>query len=139
MYDFSAKMTYVNAINYAIRFMQGEDMTEDQKLAVADKLVTLGEQLQKRNASHSNKPTKKQVENGTTKTAIADLLRDATEPMKCGDIANAIGISGQKASALLKQMVDAGEVVKTEEKRVSLFALADTDDPVQALPGEISF
>jgi hypothetical protein len=35
-------------------------------------------------------------------------------------------------------MVKAGEVVKTEEKRVSYFSLADEDDDVQALPSEIS-
>ena len=136
MTDFTAKMTYVNAINYALRFMQGEDMTDEQKDLVAEKLVALGEQLQKRNSTHSTKPTKKQVENGATKGAIYNLLSDATEPMKCGDIANAIGISGQKCSALLKQMVDAGEVVKTEEKRVSLFSVGGEESCVASPLGE---
>jgi len=122
MTNFNEKMTYVNAINYAIRFMQGEDMTEEQKLAVADKLVTLGEQLQKRNSAKSGKPTKKQVENGEVKDAILSKL-SSTEGKRCGDIATEVGISGQKCSALLSQMVKTGEVVKTEEKRVALFTL----------------
>lgn len=34
-------------------------------------------------------------------------------------------LSNQKISAMLKKLVDNGEVVKTVEKRVSLFSLAD--------------
>jgi predicted transcriptional regulator len=121
MTDFNTKMTYVNAINYAIRFMQGEDMTEEQKFAVADKLVTLGEQLQKRNASKSGKPTKKQAENGNVKAQILQVLTD--EGQKCGEIAEKVGISGQKCSALLTQLVNTEQVEKYTEKRVTYFRI----------------
>ena len=48
--------------------------------------------------------------------------------LRCGEIANELGISGQKCSALLSQMVKAGEVVKREgEKRVTLFLLPEND------------
>lgn len=128
------KMTYVNAINFALRAINGEEI--ENKVEVAEKLIALGQSLEKRNGSRSNKPTKTQRENAEVKAQIKDFLFN-TPSAKCGDIAAAVGISGQKCSALLSQMVKAGEVVKTEEKRVSFFALADEDDPVQALPGEL--
>ena len=132
------KLTYVNAINFALRAINGESLSETEKVAVAEKLIALGQSLEKRNASKSGKPTKTQKENSQIKDSIAGLLQNAPAPMRCGDIATALGISGQKASALLTQMVKAGEVVKSEgEKRVTLFAYADTDDPVQALPSEL--
>ena len=129
------KLTYVNAINAALRALNGEEI--ENKAEVAEKLIALGQSLEKRNASKSGKPTKKQGENEGIKSQIADFLRGVPSA-KCGDIANAIGISGQKCSALLSQMVKSGEVVKSEEKRTSVFALADEDDPVQVLPGELS-
>lgn len=121
MINFDTKMTYVNAINYVIRFMNGEDMTDDQKVAVIDKLVALGDQLQKRNASKSGKPTKKQAENGNVKAQILQVLTD--EGQKCGEIAEKVGISGQKCSALLTQLVNTEQVEKYTEKRVTYFRI----------------
>jgi len=128
------KMTYVNAINFALRALNGEEI--ENKVEVAEKLIALGQSLEKRNSSRSNKPTKSQRENAEVKAQIKESMTDCN-PMTCGEIADMVGISGQKCSALLSQMVKAGEVVKTTEKRVSKFALADSDDPVQALPGEL--
>jgi predicted transcriptional regulator len=130
----NSKMTYVNAINFALRALNGENL--ENKVEVAEKLIALGQSLEKRNASKSGKPTKAQRENAEVKSQILGVL--TSEGQKCGEIAEKVGISGQKCSALLAQMVKSGEVVKTEEKRVSLFSLADEDDPVQALPGELS-
>ena len=129
------KLTYVNAINFALRALNGEELTQSDKIAVADKLIALGQSLEKRNASKSGKPTKKQVENGNTKAEILKVL--TAEGQKCGEIAEKVGISGQKCSALLTQLVNTEQVEKYTEKRVTYFRLAE--DPVQALPGEISF
>ena len=113
------KITYVSAINLAIRALNGEKI--ENRVEVADKLLALGTQLEKRNATKSGKPTKKQTENAEVKQAILDTLL-VDEGKRCGDIATEIGITGQKCSALLSQMVKAGEVVKREgEKRVSMF------------------
>lgn len=131
------KLTYVNAINFALRAINGENLSESDRIAVSDKLIALGQSLEKRNASKSGKPTKAQRENAEIKAQILGVLTDKGQ--KCTEIAGALGISCQKASALLAQMVDAGEVVKTSEKRITYFTLADVDDPVQALPGEITF
>lgn len=116
------KLTYVNAINFALRAINGENLSETEKVAVAEKLIALGQSLEKRNASKSNKPTKKQVENGNTKAEILKVL--TTEGQKCGDIAEKVGISGQKCSALLRQLIDTNQVEKYEDKRVTYFRIA---------------
>ena len=128
------KLTYVNAINYALRAINGETLTESEKVAVAEKLIALGQSLEKRNAK-SGKPTAKQVANGNTKAEILRILAD-TPDLKCGEIAEKLGISGQKCSALLTQLVNTEQVTKWQDKRVTYLALADHG--VEALPGEIT-
>ena len=114
------KLTYVNAINFALRALNGEDIG-DAKVTVADKLIALGQSLEKRNASKSGKPTKKQAENGNVKVQILQALTN--EGQKCGEIAEKIGISGQKCSALLTQLVNTEQVEKYTEKRVTYFRI----------------
>lgn len=114
------KLTYVNAINAALRALNGEEI--ENKVEVAEKLVALGQSLEKRNASKSGKPTKKQAENTNVKAEILKVL--TTEGQKCGEIAEKVGISGQKCSALLTQLVNTEQVEKyTGEKRVTYFKL----------------
>lgn len=133
----NSKMTYVNAINFALRAINGEKL--DNAVEVADKLIALGQQLEKRNSTKSNKPTKAQRENADLKDQIVDYLTEQGGQYRAGEIAMSFGISGQKASALLNQLVKDGKVAKVDgEKRTTLFTLADADDPVQALPGEIT-
>ena len=133
----NSKMTYVNAINFALRAISGEKL--DNAVEVADKLIALGQQLEKRNSTKSNKPTKAQRENADLKDQIVDYLTEQGGQYRAGEIAMSFGISGQKASALLNQLVKDGKVAKVDgEKRTTLFTLADADDPVQALPGEIT-
>ena len=97
------KLTYVSAINYALKSINGESLSESEKVAVAEKLIALGQSLEKRNASKSGKPTKTQKENANVKGEILKAL--TAEGQKCGEIAEKVGISGQKCSALLSQMV----------------------------------
>lgn len=126
------KMTYIDALNAAIDLV---DATKDADAnpntdlsAVVEKLTALKEQLVKRNASKSDKPTKTQKENAEIKARIHEFLTHTLQGMRCGDVASELGISGQKASALLSQMVKTGEVVKREgEKRVTLFLLPEND------------
>ena len=117
----NTKLTYVSTINAILTAIQNqsfEGITADH----VEKLIALGQSLEKRNTAKSDKPTKKQAENATVKDAILATL-STTEGKRCGDIATEVGISGQKCSALLSQLVKTGEVVKTEEKRVAFFTL----------------
>ena len=67
----------------------------------------------------NRKPTKNQLANAEIKERILTLLTD--KGVQCKDIAEALGVSGQKCSALLKQLVESGKVEKYAEKRVTYF------------------
>ena len=123
----SKNITYIDAINAAL--------TADLANEVKDKLTALRDQIAKRNATKSDKPTKTQRENAEVKARILECLTHTLQGLRCGEIANEIGISGQKCSALLSQLVKSGEVVKREgEKRVTLFLLPENDmtDPANS-------
>lgn len=77
--------------------------------------------------SSGRKPTKNQAENVEIKKEILSTLADKgtmtvteiqKESEKLGELSN------QKVSALLRQLVDAGEVVKETDKKKSYFSLA---------------
>ena len=121
------KMTYTTAIENAITAITKLDCSTFNRDETVEKLTALKEQLVKRNASKSTKPTKTQRENIEVKAQIKEFLTHTLQGVKCGDVATELGISGQKASALLSQMVTAGEVVKRMDKRTALFLLPEND------------
>lgn len=89
---------------------------------VREKIQKMIDSLDKKAASTSTKPSKKSVENDAIKEQIFKLV--TVEGVRAGDVAKELDISGQKASALLNQMVDSKRIQKLEgEKRVTLFAL----------------
>lgn len=126
------KMTYVQALENALTLVTDAE--------TRDKLTALRDQLVKRNSAPS-KPTKVQVANEGVKATILATLDNADKPLTVTEVqeanADLAALSNQKVSALLAQMVAAGAVVKTVEKRKSYFAPADCDG-VQALPHEIT-
>ena len=86
------------------------------------------ELLAKKNAG-DKKPTAKQMENDVVKQVILDEM--TANPDKLYTVTDLIkGVDGlgdltnQRVSALLRQMIDAGAVVKTVDKRKSYFSLA---------------
>lgn len=74
-----------------------------------------------RKSNGVRKPTKNQVANEGLK---ADIVNALGEGLTATDAGKAVGISVQKASALLKQLVDAGEVVKVKDGKATLFKVA---------------
>ena len=79
--------------------------------------------LAKKNSAEK-KPTAQQVQNDGIKTAILNGMESAkaytvTDIIKsvveCADLTN------QRVSALMRQLVDAGQVVRTEDKRKAYF------------------
>ena len=123
------KMTYVNAIENAINGIMDEE--------TKNRLEALIDSLNRRN-SKERKPTKAQCENTALKAKVAEFLRGTANGMQCKDIAAEFGVSGQKMSALLKQLVDAEVVEKFTEKRVTYFKAVDADE-AQFLDGEVTF
>ena len=103
-------MTYATAIDNALAGNLNEETVE--------RLNALKAQLAKRN-SGERKPTKTQKENEVIKGRILEVL--TAEGRQCKDIASDVEISVNKASALLKQLVEGGLADNYTEKRVTYF------------------
>ena len=82
------------------------------------------EMLEKK--SSSKKPTTNQIENKKFKEIILETLTEQCKPMTVTEILTVsnIDITNQRASAILRQMVENGDVIKTIEKRKSYFSVA---------------
>lgn len=79
----------------------------------------------------NKKSTKIQEENKGIKSVILDTLASIGSGT-ITDIQNANSdlaeLSNQKVSALVRQLVETGEVVKTTDKKKSIFSLATVDE-----------
>ena len=86
------------------------------------------ELLDKKNTAE-RKPTPKQVENASYKADILAFCEPDTL-YNAGDIAKGVpsiaaaGLSVQRVSAMLTQLVNDGSLVKTEDKRKNFYSLA---------------
>ena len=82
-------------------------------------------ELLENKASQTRKPTQNQIENTVFKSEIIEFLNKGGK-FSITDLQNAIDslkeLSNQRVSAILKQLVDSGEVVKTFEKRKAFFS-----------------
>ena len=113
------------------RFSQLMEIVKASKVENSTELVAFIEHevelLTKKN-SRSGKPTKTQVENETIKTQIVSVLERVGKPMTVTQLlaeSEFTGLSNQKVSALLTQLRKSGEVVRTIEKKVAFYSLAD--------------
>ncbi len=109
------KMTYAVAIDNAIN----GNITDE----VVERLNDLKAQLAKRGSGHKGL-TKTQKENEVLKNQILENLRAEVDGMTATDVGNSINVTCQKASAILRQMVEA-EVVRKDKvgKVVRFFAV----------------
>lgn len=82
---------------------------------IVTKAKELIEGLDKKNAQRASKPSKTQIENEPIKASILEFLAGG-KVQTAPEIAVAVGISTQKASALAKQLVEVGKVVQSEIK-----------------------
>ena len=108
------KMTYVEALAIAINALEDAEAVE--------KLEALKAQLEKRNASRGQ--TKAQKANEGLKAEILAFVGEAGT-VRAGDVATHFGVSGQKASALLNQLVKAEALEKFAEKKVTFFKVTE--------------
>ena len=117
----ASKTTYRSAVEYAIRNLT------DAPADVTEKLTALCASLERKSGAE-RKPTATQIANEGYKSAIVDFLSDHTL-RTVTDILKGVpaleGFSNQKVSALMTQLVNAGAVVKTTDKRRSYFAIAE--------------
>lgn len=92
---------------------------------VAEFIVAEVAQVNKRNARKSTSPTKTQKENAGIKEQIVSTLGGSAEGMTASEVAKALGLnSPQKASALLRQLIEEGKVNKGKVGKAMVFTLA---------------
>lgn len=115
------KMTQKDYYNEIIKALLNEDgtLTVDEMVEFIKGRLAL---LEKKSANR--KPTKTQAENENVKNdilsaltaegqTVSEIIENMTEKVSC-----------QKASALLRQLIDEGKVKKSSDKKKSLFSLA---------------
>ena len=116
------------------RFEQIKEIVKASEVENSSELVAFIEHevelLNKKN-SRSDKPTKTQLENEALKTQIMSVLKSVGRPitvtqlLKETELADNPNLSNQKVSALLTQLRKADAVVRTVEKKVAFYSLAD--------------
>lgn len=111
-------ITRVEALNLAISALS--DNTD-----AVEVLTSIRDTITKANSRKSDKPTKTQQANMDIKSRLIAHLSDGNR-YSVADIVKAFDneYSSQKVSALLRQLILAGEVVREEDKRKALFRLA---------------
>ena len=121
----STKVTKRERFSQLMEIVKASNVENSAELiAFIDHEVEL---LTKKN-SRSGKPTKTQVENETIKAQIISVLERVGKPMTVTQLlaeSEFAGLSNQKVSALLTQLRKSGEVVRTIEKKVAFYSLAD--------------
>lgn len=116
------KMTQKMALDYAL------DNLPDAPADVREKWESMIAQIDKKNTAE-RKPTPKQIENSGFKADILAFCEPDTL-YNAGDIAKGVpsiaaaGLSVQRVSAMLTQLVNDGSLVKTEDKRKNFYSLA---------------
>ena len=105
------KREFLNEVIAVIDGTSEVDVLELKDFAKAE-IVKLDE----RNASRSSKPTKTQIENEPIKEKILEILSTG-ERMVASAIAEKVGISTQKASALCRQLVESKKL-KVEDVKI---------------------
>jgi hypothetical protein len=116
----SVKKTQKEMFN---EILKGYGLSAEHKAFLEGRIA----QLDKKSASKSDKPTATQKANAELKDKIlaemeADKAYTISDMLKalpsCADLSN------QKVSAVMKQMVEAGLVVRSEDKRKAYFTKA---------------
>jgi len=114
-------MTNKEALNYAIANIDNEE--------VVAKLTKMVEALDRK--AENRKPTEKQIQNEAFKAQIIEYLtgldgegKTVTEIQMAIPDLNPAQVPNQRASAIIRGLVEAGTLRKYVEKRKSYFAIA---------------
>ena len=125
------KITQKQLFNAIIAMANGEtpEVSADKIIEFAEKKLS---QLEAKGARSS---ASRNEEHEAFFEVIRDVLSESDKGMQCGAIAKDERVatfawadgketSSQRVSAMLKKMVEAGDVVKTTDKKITLFSLA---------------
>ena len=103
--------------------LNGDGLSAEHKAFLEGRIA----QLDKKSASKSDKPTATQKANAELKDKILAEMAEGkaytiSEMLKA--LPSCAALSNQKVSAIMKQMVEANLVVRTEDKRKAYFSKA---------------
>ena len=115
----TTKITLTEQIN-SIAF---EGLTEDQFNFLKERALK-----SIRKSTGERKPTKRQLDNDVLKYQMIEALGDG---MTATEVGKAVDVSVQRASALLKQMVDAGEVIRVKDGKTLLFKAVEAEEETE--------
>lgn len=117
------KVTYAEALTYAIDHIDAEEMIEV--------LTKLRAQVQKRSTSKSKAQIEKEQQAETIAETIVQVLASAETPITMAELKEAdeslASYTTQRLSAIISKLVDRGQVVKTIEKRKAMYSLAEQE------------
>lgn len=124
------KLTSKVALSYAIAILTNTEVNKDfTSEQIVEKLNSMIAQLDKKSGSEK-KLTEQQIQNGSFKTDILILLSDgkartATEILNEVPNFEGTNMTNQRVSALLRQLILDGKVVKDVVKGKSFFKIAE--------------
>ena len=112
---------FYTAIVNAYNIEPTEAQWEELKVFATNAIAKLDE----RNAKRASKPSKRSIENESVKAKILEVL--TSEPKVVSEVATLVGISTQKASALLRQIegLEVSEVKVPKKGKQKGYALAE--------------
>lgn len=112
------KMTRIEALTLAMNALT--DNAEALEV-----LTAIRDSIEKANSRKSDKPSKSQLANMDVKSRLIDQMGDGNR-YTVAELVKAFGneFSSQKLSALLRQLILSGDVVREEDKRKAVFRLA---------------
>lgn len=122
------KMTYAVAIDVMLAIADGKEVEDAVKVEAVARMADLKAQLAKRNGSGKKGLTKAQKEGVDLKAHIAEILATEPDGVTATEVGNAIGQTCQRASALLKQMIENGDAHKVKDGRVVRFFAGPAED-----------
>lgn len=107
--------------------LAGDKTMEVNKTELLEKLRAMLADLEKKAATAKTKPTGKQQENRFAAEELLRILNGMDKPMTISELlefgAFPDGTSNQKASAIMKLLVDAGKVKRIVDKRKAYFSV----------------
>lgn len=131
----STKITKVEMFSAIRSYIEGGkvSVSTPEMIAFIDRQVEL---INNKSAKASSKPTKTQTENANIKVLIMGALRKIGAYVTISDMQGQTPelaeYTNQKLSALMRQLVESGEVVKTVDKKKSYFTVATTtEEPIE--------
>ena len=98
----------------------GETIPIDDVIKFLDHEMEL---VSRKRSNGNSKPTAKQTEQDAMREKILAFLRE-NGTSTATDIQNALSISNQRVNGLMRPLVKAGEIIRTEDKKKAYFSVA---------------